>query len=106
MYILSYIWLLALVPLLVEKDDPNVQWHAKHGLIITAAEIVLQIAVWIIFFIIGQLPLGGCVTGVVGCLGPSVVWMGFIVVRVMCIVKATKGERFLIPTVSDLVNKF
>ena len=33
MLILSYLGILALVPLLVEKDDPEVQWHAKHGLV-------------------------------------------------------------------------
>ena len=29
MIVLAYLWLLALVPLLVEKDDPEVQWHAQ-----------------------------------------------------------------------------
>ena len=33
MIVLSYLWLLALVPLLVEKDDREVQWHAKHGIV-------------------------------------------------------------------------
>src|SRR5436190_8527971 len=33
MILLSYLWLLALVPLLTEKDDKEVQWHAKHGLV-------------------------------------------------------------------------
>ena len=30
MIVLSYLWLLALVPLLTEKDDKEVQWHAKQ----------------------------------------------------------------------------
>ena len=34
MIVLSYLWLLALVPLLTEKDDKEVQWHAKHGLVL------------------------------------------------------------------------
>ena len=28
MVVLSYLWILALIPLLVEKDDQEVQWHA------------------------------------------------------------------------------
>ena len=47
MIVLSYLWLLALVPLLVEKEDKEVQWHAKHGIVLMVAEIVLWIAVTI-----------------------------------------------------------
>ena len=32
--VLSYLGLLALIPLLVERDDQEVQWHAKHGLVL------------------------------------------------------------------------
>jgi hypothetical protein len=28
MIVLSYLWLLALIPLLTEKEDKEVQWHA------------------------------------------------------------------------------
>ena len=38
MIILSYLWMLALIPLLVEKDDREVQWHAKHGIVLLVAE--------------------------------------------------------------------
>ena len=40
MIVLAYLWLLALIPLLVEKQDPEVQWHAKHGLVLMIAELV------------------------------------------------------------------
>ena len=40
MIVLAYLWPLALVPLLVEKDDAEVQWHAKHGIVLMVAEIV------------------------------------------------------------------
>ena len=32
MLVLSYLGILALIPLLMKKDDPEVQWHAKNGL--------------------------------------------------------------------------
>ena len=48
MIVLSYLWILALVPLLVEKDDKEVQWHAKHGIVLMVAEI----AFWIVFNIV------------------------------------------------------
>src|SRR3954449_5072929 len=41
MIVLAYLWPLALVPLLLEKNDAEVQWHAKHGLVLMIAELVL-----------------------------------------------------------------
>src|SRR3954470_16220785 len=34
MLVLGYLWPLAVVPLLVARDDAEVQWHAKHGLVL------------------------------------------------------------------------
>ena len=48
MILLSYLWLLALVPLLTEKDDKEVQWHAKHGLVLMVAELFLWIVISIV----------------------------------------------------------
>src|SRR5207237_342824 len=49
MVVLSYLWILALIPLLTKKDDKEVQWHAKNGLCILGAEIDC----WIVFVILG-----------------------------------------------------
>jgi uncharacterized membrane protein len=98
MLVLSYLWILALVPLLVEKDDADVQWHAKHGIVLLAAEIVL----WIALSILGAIP----VLGVIGCAIFPIVWLGTLVLHVICIVKAVNGERFLIPGISQYADKF
>ena len=44
MIVLAYLWPLALVPLLLEKQDPEVQWHAKHGLVLMIAELLVFFA--------------------------------------------------------------
>ena len=38
MVALSYLWILALIPLLMKKEDKEVQWHAKNGLAILGDE--------------------------------------------------------------------
>ena len=58
MIVLSYLWLLALVPLLTEKDDKEVQWHAKHGLVLMVAELFLWI---VISIVLGPLGIFGCI---------------------------------------------
>jgi uncharacterized membrane protein len=103
MIVLSYLWLLALVPLLVEKEDKEVQWHAKHGIVLMVAEIVLWIAITIITFIISS------ISGALGCVVSLLtfgLWLGILVLHVMCIVKGVNGQRFLIPGVSEYANRF
>jgi len=103
MIVLSYLWLLALVPLLVEKDDKEVQWHAKHGIVLMVAEIVLWIAITIVTFIIHSISFAlGCVVSVL----TFGLWIGILVVHVMCIIKGINGQRFLVPGVSEYANKF
>lgn len=102
MVVLAYLWILALIPMLTKKDDKEVQWHAKNGLAILGAEIVI----WIVFLILGFALKGwlatlGCGLAVVEC----VVWIGFLVVRVLCIVKGVGGQRFRVPVISDFADK-
>lgn len=97
MLVLSYLWILALVPLVVEKNDPEVQWHAKHGLVLTVAEIIL----WVIVAIITNIP----VLGMLGCV-LWLLWPLIIVLRIILIVKATNGQRLLIPGISEYANRF
>jgi uncharacterized membrane protein len=98
MIVLAYLWILALIPLLVEKDDKEVQWHAKHGIVLLAAEIV----VWILVAIIASLPM----VGLISCAIYPVVWVAFLVIHVLCIVKGLKGERFLVPGLSQYADRF
>lgn len=97
MIVLAYLWLLALVPLLTEKEDKEVQWHAKHGIVLLVAEIVA----WVVYFILSMIPGVGCVLVVV----LPIIWLLFVVVRIMCIVKGTSGQRLLIPGISEFADK-
>lgn len=98
MIILAYLGPLALVPLLVEKDDREVQWHAKHGIVLLVAEI----AIGIIFTILGSIPGVGCIS----CAIYPIVFIPIVIVHVICIVKGLKGERFIIPGISQYADRF
>jgi uncharacterized membrane protein len=103
--VLAYLWLLALIPFLMEKNDREVQWHAKHGLVLTLAEIVI----WILLTVINTVLSSTAVLAPIACLGCFVMlvpMIGFLVVRVMCIMKAFKGERFLVPGISQFADQF
>jgi uncharacterized membrane protein len=103
MIVLSYLGLLALIPLLVEKDDREVQWHAKHGLVLTVVEVVVFIALQVLIMVLGAVSGGlGCVFGLL----VPVFMLAVLIVHIMCIVKGLNGQRFLIPGVSDFADRF
>jgi uncharacterized membrane protein len=100
MIVLSYLWLLALVPLLTEKEDREVQWHAKHGIVLMVAEIVLWVAINIV-----TIPLGAFL----GCLFALVIPILFLaecILHILCIVKGINGQRLIIPGVSQYADRF
>ena len=99
MIVLSYLWLLALVPLLVEKEDREVQWHAKHGIVLMIAEIVFWIAVTIVQMALGTIL--GCVVGLMS----FVVWIGIVILHILAIVKGVNGGRLIVPGVSQYADK-
>jgi uncharacterized membrane protein len=103
MIVLAYLWLLALIPLLVEKDDREVQWHAKHGLVLTVVEVVVLIGLQIVVMILGA------VSGGLGCIFSlllPVVMLAILIVHVLCIVKGINGQRFLLPGISEFADRF
>lgn len=103
MIILSYFGILALIPFLVEKDDKEVQWHAKHGLVLLAAEFLLFVALWIVAMVLGAISGGlGCLITLVQ---PLLV-LAIIALHIVCIVKGVNGDRFTVPGVSQYADKF
>ena len=98
MIVLAYLGLLALIPLLMEKEDQEVQWHAKHGLVLFGFWVVLGL----VFSVLSAVPGLGCLSLLVSLFLP----IAALVVHIICIVKGINGERFTIPYLSDFADKF
>lgn len=103
MLALSYIYFLGIVPLLAKKDDREVKWHAINGLLLFAAYVVLSIVWWIIsdFVLTGA----GCGLGIALSFVSCAISIGYIVVFIMAIMKAIRGERMRFPVISDFADK-
>ncbi len=99
MLVLSYLGILALIPLLVEKEDSEVQWHAKHGLTLIVGWIVLSIAI----AMLAAIPFVGAI---LGCAVMPFLWLVILIVHIVAIVKALKGERLIVPVISDFADKW
>ncbi|HEX7181775.1 MAG TPA: hypothetical protein VF756_08040 [Thermoanaerobaculia bacterium] len=104
MIVLSYLWILFIVPMIAEKDDPEVQWHAKHGLVLTVAELIAFLALLMLQIVLSNVSGwgGGC-----GCFSlTSLGSLAFLVVRILAIMKGVNGQRFIIPGISDFASRF
>jgi uncharacterized membrane protein len=95
MLVLAYLGILAVIPLVVEKNDPEVQWHAKHGLVLLVCEIILGILIGIITHFV---PFAGCVLWLI--------WPLIFIFHIFLIVKAVNGQRILIPGISEYADRF
>lgn len=92
MLVLAYFVLFSLIPLLTVKDSDYVKFHAKQGLVLCGIYFAFTLVINFIP-VIGQL---------IWCVSV----LGYLVVSVMGIMKALKGERWRIPVVADLAAKF
>jgi len=100
MILLSYLWLLALIPLVVEKQDREVQWHAKHGIVLVVAELIFWVAFQIVTVILGSFL--GCLVAIFA----PIVALGIVVVHIFAIIKGINGQRLIIPGISQYADKF
>ena len=103
MLVLSYLGLLALIPMLTKKEDAEIQWHSKNGLVLGIAWFVVWVA-WEVLSVILVKVIGpfACLGWFAGC----IIGIGFLVLDIMAMVKAINGQRMRIPVVTDLAEKF
>ncbi|MGE0449324.1 MAG: hypothetical protein AB7Q29_07055 [Vicinamibacterales bacterium] len=103
MLVLAYLWPLAVIPLLLSRDDAEIQWHAKHGLVLMAAELAAFLALSIATTIVTIVTFGlGCIVSVVFLF----LWAGVLLLHIVAIVRALSGSRFIVPGVSEYVARF
>lgn len=88
---LSYIGILCLIPLLAKKDSKFAQEHAKQGLVLLLAFVVL--------FVIGIVPVLGWLIAFFGDLI-------LLVVSLVGLIKCLMGEFWEIPVLGAYRDKF
>ena len=103
MIALAYLWPLALVPLFLDKQDSEVQWHARHGIVLMAAELIVLFAYIMLTSIVSLATFGlGCVLSLFLVFG----WIGVLALHIVAIVKGINGQRLIVPGVSEYASRF
>ena len=103
MIVLAYLWLLALIPLFIEEKDAEVRWHAKHGLVLTVAELAL---VFVYMTVTSFVSLAALALGVVLAMFLVFAWIGILAIHVAAILKGVNGGRLVIPYVTAYADRF
>jgi len=83
---LSYLWILFLVPLLLQRKSKFAQFHAKQGLVLFVIEFVLAFFMWIPF--IGQ-----------------ILFLVVVIVAAIGFIKTYNGEYWKIPFIYQWSQK-
>jgi uncharacterized membrane protein len=101
--VFGYLGPLALVPLVASRKE-FVKWHAKQGILVSAAAVsgflVLK-AFHLLFRRFLWAWVGEIYWVVVGLVG-----IGWFLLLFLCIARALEGERFKVPILGDLTDRF
>lgn len=93
MLVLSYLAVLAIVPLLAYRFDREVRWHARNGLMLFGAVLAVSVAATAVGIV---LPAFSCAYGILMFL----VVVVYVVIAILAIVKALDGQRLIVPGIS------
>ena len=99
--VFGYLGPLALVSLIASRRE-LVKWHAKQGLLLSLAAIVIYVALKPLWVLMDWLLpfLGELFWACMGMIG-----VGLLLLTMFCIVRALEGERFKIPMLGELADK-
>ena len=88
--ILAYIGILCLIPLLIKKDNKFALFHAKQGLVLFIAEVIITF-IWVIPFL-------GWFIGAIG-------WILIPIICIIAIIQVLMGNYWRIPVIADIAEK-
>ncbi len=113
--LLGYIiWIVALIALVMEKENKFVRFHTIQSLLYHAAIVVLMIAFVIIGVFLGIVgavagqaggAIGGIFGSLIGLVG-MVVFLAYLVGLIYAAVQAYGGKWFKLPIVGSMAERF
>jgi len=110
------IGIIAIISLIMEKENRFVKFHALQSILLHVAAVVVMIAIWIIGVILmfaGFAAAAATNTGAVGGLATmlfGLIWFVFFILYlvglIMSAVKAYQGNMFKLPIIGGMADKW
>lgn len=98
----GYLGPLALLSLVASRKE-FVKWHAKQGLLLSAALATVYLLLRAVFLVLRRAFWAWI--GELYWVAASLVLLGGLLVLLLCIVRALEGERFKVPFLGDLADR-
>ncbi len=107
---LSYFGILFLIPLLVYKDNPFSKYHARQGMVLFFAEVVLGIIWGILGAIVGVIFMASysawAICGTILWIVMAILWIGIAVLAIIGIIQSAQGKFWKMPIFGGLAEKW
>lgn len=96
---LSYIGILFLIPMLVNKDSQFTKFHVNQGIVLLLADIILGIGAGILCAILAFIPIVGWILSLVISAGIPIVLFVFLILG---LVNALQGTAKRLPIIGNI----
>jgi uncharacterized membrane protein len=110
------IGIIAIISLIMEKENRFVKFHALQSILLHVGAVVVMIALWVIsavVFVGGVAASAATNTGAIGGLAGmllGLIWFVFVILYlvglIMSAVKAYQGAMFKIPIIGNMAEKW
>jgi len=101
--VFAYLGPLSLFSLLASRRE-FVKWHAKQGMLLSIVIAALVVAAKSVLLVLRR--VAWPVVAEVYWAGIGLIGLGVVLALLLCIVRALEGERFKIPMLGDLADRF
>jgi len=100
--VLSYISILFVVPLILKHDNDDIYFHAKQGMVLFLAEVVIWFVLFMLeSFIVALMPRATfSLTSWLGTLA----WLMFVALSLMGVYNAMRGKRWEMPILGKIAK--
>lgn len=102
MIALAYLWPLALVPLLAARQDDEVQWHARFGLLLMAVELTI---LGTLSAVSGIALLTNFALGIVLGVLVWLFWIATVTLQLVAMLRGLNGGRLRLPPISTIADQ-
>jgi uncharacterized membrane protein len=99
-------WITGLIFYLTEKENDYVRFHAMQSIIFSVGLFVVYIGLVIVQTILSFIPYIGWLISLVLTLAWVVVGIGAFVFWIILMIKAYQGERYKLPVLGDMAEKY
>ena len=96
------IGIIALIMIIIEKENRFARFHAMQALLMFAAAIVIFMVLGILLAILSAI---SSYLGLLGLLFP-LLWLVYFAALIFCAYKAYQGEMFKLPVIGDIAANF